>query len=251
MLKTLLFTLVLPFSIPAWSQEGKLNLPRLSGPVVDQAGMIQPEHERLLDQLIRAFHQGGKGQIQILTLPNLNGLAIEQASIEVVDLWKLGDQKRDDGVLILVAAQERRVRIEVGQGLEGVLPDALAKRIIEDVMLPVFRTGSPSQGIVVGAYQVMKTIDPAIEAQVDGAASGVMAPRKGKSIADKFEGLFFLLFIIFMIIANIFGPRRRRFYGGGHWGGGFGGGGWGGGSGGGGWSGGGGGFSGGGASGGW
>ena len=230
------------------SAKADLQIPPLTDPVIDQGQLINSKDEKILRNLILSFHERGKGQIQVLTLPNLGGLEIEQASIKIVDQWKLGDKKRDDGVLILVAAEERRVRIEVGQGLEGVLPDITAKRIIEDVMIPVFRQANPSQGILIGTFQVMKTIDPSFEEV--GASAPAFAPQSS-SLFDRYKGLFVLIFVLFMIFGNIFRPRRRSF-----WGGGFGGGGgWGsggfGGGGGSSWGGGGGGFSGGGASGSW
>ncbi len=247
----LLFSLIL-FGSTAMAAES-LQIPPLTSPVVDQARMMTAEDWATLDALIRDFHQLGHGQIQVLTLPNLAGLPIEQASIQIVDRWKLGDKKRDDGVLILVAAQERRMRIEVGQGLEGVLPDIKAKRIIEDVMVPIFRQGSPSKGILVGTFQVMKTIDPEFNPESVNTGLASDMDSQPESLTDRFPGLFILVFVVFMILMSFLRPRRRSFWGGyGGWGGGgFGGGGWGGGSSGGGWSGGGGGFSGGGASGSW
>ncbi len=242
------FSLSLLFLILSWGAHAELKVPSLSDPVMDQAGLISAKDQRFLRELILNFHSRQKGQIQVLTLKDLGGLPIEQASIQITDQWKLGNAQRDDGVLILVAAQERKIRIEVGQGLEGVLPDIKAKRIISDVMAPLFRQASPSQGILLGTYQVMKTIDPEFESGSD-LGGGTYAQKK-QSLGERFEGLFILLFVILMILSNIFRPRRS-FWGGrsmGGWGGGGFGGGFGGG---GGWSGGGGGFSGGGASGDW
>lgn len=226
----------------------QFQVPTLTDPVMDLGEMMTAKDERLLRNLILSFHERGKGQVQVLTVKNLNGIPIEQASIQIVDQWKLGNDKRDDGVLILVAAEERRVRIEVGQGLEGQITDLEAKRIIEDVMLPVFRQATPSQGIVIGAFQVMRSIDPQFEQTTSGEPA---FQPKAQSLFEKYEGFFFLIFIAFMILSNLFRPRRRGLFwlGGGGFGGGWGGGGFGGG--GGGWGGGGGGFSGGGASGGW
>lgn len=245
MLKKVLVLFTLIFSLGSAAQ---LQIPALTDPVIDQAGLLTGEDRQVLRQLIFDFHNRGKAQLQILTLQNLGGLPIEQASIQILDRWKLGNQKRDDGVLILVAAQEHRMRIEVGQGLEGVLPDIKAKRIIEDTMVPLFRKASPSQGIVAGTLEVIRTIDPEYSPSVDVPASS--GSDGGDGGGNRYEGLFILIFVIIMILGNLFRPRRRTFWGGGGWGGGWGGGGFGGGSGGG-WGGGGGGFSGGGASGSW
>ena len=231
-------------------------VPPLTGPVVDEASVMSGKDERTLRDLLYLFKKNHQAQVQVLTVRNLGGVSIEQAAIQVVDQWKLGDKVRDDGILILIAAEERKIRIEVGQGLEGLIPDVTAKRIVSDVMVPIFRQSSPSQGIVVGTYQVLLAIDPDFKA-MESATPESFDPDS-RTVFQKYEGLFILIFIAFFFIMNLFGPRGpggrlRRGLGG--WGGagmmgGFGGG-FGGRGGGGGWSGGGGGFSGGGASGNW
>lgn len=235
------------------TSQAQFLVPELRGPVVDEANMMTGKDERTLRDLLYLFRKNHQAQIQVLTVHNLSGVSIEQAAIQVVDQWKLGDKQRDDGVLILVAKQERKIRIEVGQGLEGLLPDVVTKRIISDVMVPVFRQSSPSQGIVVGAYQVLLAIDPNFKAME--AAHPESFEPDSRSLFQKYEGIFILLFIGFIFLLNLFGPRgpRGRFRRGvGGWGGAGGLGGFGmGGGGSGGWSGGGGGFSGGGASGSW
>lgn len=236
-------------SSAVWAE---LQIPAMTGPVVDQAGMISAQDERNIEQILFQFKKQNQAQVQVLTMKDLGGETIEKAAIEIVEKWQLGDQVRDDGILILVAAKERQIRIEVGQGLEGIIPDAVAKRIISDVMVPSFREISPSQGILLGTLQVLKIIEPEM-ALFKGSEMGKFEQRK-KSLWKKYEGIFFLIFIGFFFISNLLSPRSgrgiRRGMGG--WGpGGMGGFGGRGGFGGGGWSGGGGGFSGGGASGGW
>jgi uncharacterized protein len=229
-------------------------VPELTSPVVDEANIITGKDERALRDLLYLFKKNHQAQVQILTVRNLGGASIEQAAIQVVDQWKIGDKLRDDGLLILVAAEERKIRIEVGQGLEGIIPDVVAKRIVSDIMIPVFRQSSASQGIVVGTYQILLAIDPNFKSMEAGSPESF--DPDSRTIFQKYEGLFILIFIAFFFILNIFGPRGpsgrlRRGLGG--WGGAGMGGGFGGGfgGGGGGWSGGGGGFSGGGASGNW
>lgn len=224
-------------------------VPTLTSPVEDLADMMTSQDEKSLRQLIREFKSQNKAQFQVLTVPTLHGLTIEQAALQVVDQWKVGDTQRDDGVLFLIAAKERKIRIEVGQGLEGILTDIATKRIIEDVMVPVFRQASPSEGILVGVYQGMKLVDPKFHASGSSQDeyAPVQAPVKVREIV-----IFLIVFILFLIFSRFTGGgggrrlRRGGFIGG--MGGGFGGGGFGGG---GGWSGGGGGFSGGGSSGSW
>lgn len=230
-------------SIQAWAFE----VPQLTGPVMDLAQIIDERDERLLDQLLRQSNAVGVAQVQVLTLKSLGGLTIEDASIRIVDKWKLGSAKEDNGVLFLVAIDERKMRIEVGQGLEGVLPDLYAKRIITDMALPFFREGNPSQGVIAGVSGILARVDP------DNKILNTPTRRKASSVSLlKFIVMFFV--VILVLLSRLFGRRsfstlsRTHYWGGGGFGG-FGG--RGGGFGGGGWSGGGGGFSGGGASGGW
>jgi uncharacterized protein len=229
------------------SARAEFKVPPLTGPVVDNGELITAHDENLLNSLIRQFQQTHQVQLQILTVSSLEGESIEQASIQVTDAWKLGDKKRDDGLLIFVAADERKIRIEVGQGLEGVIPDAIAHRVIADVMVPLFRQGNSSQAIVLGSYQLMKIIDH----DFSGDETLQKYNPDHRTLFERYEGLFVLLFVLLILFLNMLTPRSGRYRGGGGWwmggGGGWGGGGFGGG----GWSGGGGGFSGGGASGGW
>ncbi len=217
------------------------DVPTLTGPVVDQANVISPSDQAYLDRLIRRVYETSGVQLQVLTVASLNGEPIEQASIQVTDKWRIGKKGEDKGVLLMLSTGDHRVRIEVGRGLEGDLPDIDAVRIIRNVIIPNFQDNDYSHGIVAGVQTIASIVAPET-----GAAPQT---HKRKLKGDDFVAVLFILFILFSIIVNSFG-RRRGFGGGGFWGGGFGGGGFGGG-GGGGWSGGGGGFAGGGASGDW
>lgn len=226
------------------------QVPAQRGPVMDLANMMRVQDERTLDQVLRDLYQSEKIQIQVLTVQSLESTPIEQAALKVADSYRLGTQKEDKGLLILVAKAERKIRIEVGQGLEGDIPDAIAKRIISDVMTPLFRAGRASEGIVSAVAVVIERAAPGFAARATGLSEA--APKK------KLGGNA-LVFILFLMIFGLQLASRvlgfGRFGGRGGFGGSYGGGGtgWGsrGGFGGGGWSGGGGGFSGGGASGGW
>lgn len=241
LLSTLLFVLISSLGFLA---QAEFKIPALTGPVIDEVGYLTRSDRQELMQLLYDFNRRGKAQMQVMILPDLQGLTIEQASIEIVDKLKLGDEKKDNGVLLLVSAQERALRIEVGQGLEGAIPDITAKRIISDQMIPLFRAKRFSSGIVVGVHEVLRLADKefADENKLEESSSGGNIPF----------GVIILLLIIISVLGRFGGGRGRHLRGGGPWGGGYGGGGWGsGGGGGGGWSGGGGGFSGGGASGNW
>lgn len=246
---------MLGFSSAVRAQE--FQIPALTGPVIDQVGVIDPGTRQDLEQLIRRFHEKGRAQLQVVVISSLGGLPIEQASIQMTDQYKLGSAKQDNGILFLIAPNEKKMRLEVGQGLEGDLPDIKAKRITSDVVKPFFKANRYAEGIRAGVYAIVATLDPEALGDAakdwrgeDGKGNLVFEDEgMGQTLGKKIEIIFFIILLIAFFIQSLFRPRfgRSRYYGG--WGGGgFGGGGFGGGSGGSSWGGGGGGFSGGGSS---
>jgi len=248
--------LLVVFAVVTAHAADDFEVPKLTGAVVDRADLLMPMTRQRLEGALRELQQKGGTQLAVLTLPNLSGLTIEQVSIRVADAWKLGGEEADNGVLLLVARDERKVRIEVGQGLEGDLPDAYAKRIIDEAITPLFKSGDFDGGVTVGVYQIAKVTNPAVNLlpQLEGS---LRARRTTRTRGSPGQGLLFLLLGVPMLLMRglgmgRFGGRRSAYYlGAGMLGaglgsrGGFGGGGFGG------FGGGGGGFSGGGASGGW
>jgi uncharacterized protein len=234
---------------------GALNaIPPLTGPVVDTAGLLDAGARQRLAGLARSARarENGEGvQLQYLVVPGLEGEAIEDYSIRVAEAWKLGTKGKDNGLLVTVAVRDRAYRIEVGGGLEGEIPDALARRIGDQILRPAFRAGRFGEGLYDAGAQLLTLAGVAPESVAQHARG---RPR-GVTGFPTGIGTLFALFLVIWIVGSVmrgFGPRRRRhlWLGGGPWGGGWGGGG-GGFGGGGSWSGGGGGFSGGGASGRW
>lgn len=219
--------------------EAKFKVPQLTGPVMDEVGLLTPEHKALIEQMLQTYNQRGIAQVQVFIPASLQGLPIEQASIEITDQWKLGTKTQDNGLLFLVAPNEKKMRIEVGQGLEGVMPDVYAKRIEEDIVVPYFKKGQLSEGVYQGVKGIFAVLD----------GEGLQTVAQPQATGHKKISLPFWVIIPLWILIIFFGRMggsRRRFrngmwIGGGGFGGGFGGGG-------GGWSGGGGGFSGGGSS---
>ncbi len=219
------------------------EFPRLSGRVVDAAGILSPTTERTLTEMLAAYQRDSGGtQVVVATVPSLGGRAIEEYGYRLGRHWGIGQAGEDTGALLIVAPAERQVRIEVGYGLEGQLTDAVSWDIIQGRVLPAFRQGNYDAGVIAGTRAIIEVLGGSYE--MSGAGTGEDERRRLPAIV-------FWIFVAFIILSS-FGGRGRGglgqaliigsvLSGGGR--GGFGGGG--------GFSGGGGSFGGGGASGGW
>ena len=225
------------------------QFPALTGPVVDEAGVLDVQNSSALDAALRDFQKRTGHQFVVVTLKDLQGYEIADYGYQLGRYWKIGDAKRDDGVLLIVAPQERKLRIEVGYGLEGVLPDAMAHHIIKRIMLPHMRQGDMQGGILAGAQAIMQQL--AVDAETAQKNIAAVTQNDAQQVDPVQALIFFAAFALFMFFAAR-SRRRAILWGGGLGGyGGWGGGGFGGGGFGGGGFGGGGSFGGGGASGGW
>ncbi len=268
------------FGLTACAQ---VAVPDLSRRVTDQTATLTAQQIAELDTQLAALEARKGSQIAVLIVPTLDGEDIAQFGIRVADKWKIGRTKVDDGVILVVAKNDRKLRIEVGYGLEGAIPDAIAKRVIAEIITPYFKAGDYSGGIAAGVGQLIKLIDgeplpaPTRTNQTDTSGDSLLpfmvmgfvvgsflAPMLGRGTASGVAGLgtaglaWLTSGVLFtsllmgggvLLAVLLMGAIGRG--GGGGWGsGGFGGGGFGGG-GGGSWGGGGGGFGGGGASGSW
>ena len=215
--------------------------PPLSGRVVDEAALMSRKQAHQLTQQLAAFEKRSGIQLVVVSIDSLDGETIEEYGYQLGRHWGIGQKGKNNGVLLLIAQDERKVRIEVGYGLEGALPDAIAANIIQTRILPAFKRGDMVAGVVAGSQSTMK------------APAGEYQPvEQPKSDSDGGPWLFILVVIAMIVLHNLRGGgggpggRRRAAY----MAGGFGSGAFGGRSGGG-FSGGGGSFGGGGASGGW
>lgn len=132
-----------------------LNVPKLTGYVNDYANMISPSAKAELERGIRAFEQSDSTQIVILTIPSLEGEAIEDFNIKVAESWKIGQKGKDNGVIVVVARQEKKIRVEVGRGLEGKLTDLMSGRIIDLVIKPRFKRGDFDGGFLAGVSSLI------------------------------------------------------------------------------------------------
>ena len=261
-------------------------VPPLSGRVVDETETLTAEQKRSLEAKLQAFEQRKGSQIAVMITGTTFPEPIESFSIRVADAWKIGRKGVSDGVLVVVAKSDRTMRLEVGYGLEGAIPDAVARRLIDEVFIPGFREGKFYEGLEAGVDRLIKVIDgePLSEVSQTPAGRGdprslesyfvlfivatlaiggvlrrLLGPLPGALVVGAGIGLLAWLIVVPLLVAllvavvaffvTLLGGGGGRFGGGGLGGGGFGGGGFGGG--GGGFSGGGGGFGGGGASGRW
>lgn len=136
------------FFVITFSSSFALTVPELTGPVVDQANLLSVEQYNLLDSRLRAISDESSTQIAVLTIPSLEGVDLEVYSMQVADEWKIGSKEKDDGVILLVAFKEKKIRIETGYGVEGSLTDAKSGLIIRSVMAPKFQQGEYGQGII-------------------------------------------------------------------------------------------------------
>ena len=234
-----------------------VEIPMLpAAPVVDLAGIIDNDAESKLNRYLRELETKTGAQMAILTLDSLEGQALEELSITIAhDRWKLGQKGKDNGVLVVVALNDKKYRIEIGYGLESLLPDSLVGGIGRQYLVPAFKKGDYSTGIYAAAVVMANEIarDAGVEITGLPAVKKAYPANKRNKSPGVIGKIFSLLFFVIMVIVFIKNPRLFLTYllissmggRGGHWGGsggGFGGGGFGGG---------GGGFGGGGASGGW
>lgn len=132
-----------------------LDAPPLQGRINDQAGMLSQETKLQLEQKLATFERDTSNQVAVLTVPSLQGDNIDTFSIRVADAWKLGQKGKDNGVLLILAQAEHKIRIEVGMGLQGVLPDITAGRIIRETMAPYLKAGNFDQGITAAVDSII------------------------------------------------------------------------------------------------
>ena len=181
----------------AWADE--VAVPPLKARVTDLTNTLDPGQRAALEQRLAAFETAKGSQIAVLIVPTTQPEAIEQYSIRVAEAWKLGRKGVDDGALLLVARNDRKLRLEVGRGLEGAVPDAVAKRITADIMAPYFRKGDFYGGITAGVERLIKVIEgePLPEPKAKSRASG-----------GRFENIEFLLIVGFVMVFVVGGFVR-------------------------------------------
>jgi uncharacterized protein len=179
----------------AWA----LDAPPYAGRVTDLAGMMSPATRQALDAHLAELEKTDSTQVAVLTVPSLEGDSIEAFSMRVAEAWKVGQKDTDNGALLVVSKEDRKVRIEVGYGLEGVLTDILAGQIVDNVITPRFKAGDFDGGFAAGVA--------AISGAVRGEYVATRAPgKRGKSGVLPLIVLPMLLIIFF---TEVFGRGKR------------------------------------------
>jgi len=148
--------LLLLLALPAWAQ---VAVPQLTARVTDLTGTLTKEQTASLEQMLQSFEARKGSQIALLMVPTTEPEAIEQYALRVAERWKIGRKNVDDGAILVVAKNDRALRIEVGYGLEGALNDATASRIIREAIAPRFREGDFYGGINAGVDRMIRVID--------------------------------------------------------------------------------------------
>jgi uncharacterized protein len=179
-------------------------IPALQTRVTDLTQTLTPDQQSQLEAKLKAFELEKGSQIAVLIVPSTKPEEIEQYSIRVVDAWKLGREKQDDGILILVAKNDHKMRIEVGQGLEGAIPDLIAKRVVSEIMSPSFKQGDFYGGINSATDKLM------------GLVSGEkLAPPQSPAnhVNMSFENSLALFVVICMMLGAFLSSVLGRFLG--------------------------------------
>jgi len=154
--RVILLAFLLGWISPALAE---VAVPPLTGRVVDQTGTLSSGDIALLTQTLKDLETRKGSQIAVLIVPTTDGEAIEQFSIRVAEAWKIGRKKVDDGALLVIAKNDRHLRIEVGYGLEGALTDVTTKRIIDEDITPRFKAGDFAGGVTAGIDRMIRVID--------------------------------------------------------------------------------------------
>lgn len=167
---------------------GALDVPVLKGRVNDYASVLSPETENKLEETLATLESSDSTQIVVLTIPSLEGEVLEQFSIKVAEEWKIGQKNKDNGAILLISKNDRKIRIEVGRGLEGKLTDLLSGRIIQYEIVPKFREGDFNGGIEAG----VNAIASVVHGEYTSSGSDARPQKKG---GNPFFSLIIFLFV--------------------------------------------------------
>lgn len=190
----------------AWAQD----FPPLTARVVDAANVIPADVEARLEGKLAALENQSQRQFVVVTIPDLQGYEISDFGYQLGRQWGIGDKERNDGALLIVAPRERKVRIEVGYGLEGILTDGLSSLIVQQAIVPRFKAGDMPGGIEAGADAVIQQLTLPEEEARKIAAQAKPASQNDKDWVGGFVWFFFLLFFILPLFARMAGRGGMR-----------------------------------------
>ncbi len=174
------------------------EVPFLSGRVNDTADLIPADTEQRIDEKLAALEEATGAQVAVLTIASLEGEVLEEYSLKVAETWQLGRAEQDDGLLMLIARDDRKMRLEVGYGLEGNLTDAQAGRILNNILRPAFRDGDFGGGIEAGVDAVIGTL------QGEDVIPPDPKPSRANDISDAPIVFKFLFLSIFLLVVGSF-----------------------------------------------
>jgi uncharacterized protein len=182
----------------------QIAVPALAGRVTDQTGTLTAEQQAALERTLAAFEARKGTQLAILMLSSTAPEAIEPFSLRVAEQWKLGRKKVDDGAIVVVAKDDRTIRIEVGYGLEGALPDVTSKRIIEETILPRFKQGDYFGGLQAGVEKIIQVAD-----------GEPLPPAASRSAGgnESLQGYAPVLFVVALVVGGVLRKMLGRFPG--------------------------------------
>jgi uncharacterized protein len=207
MLHRLTAALVATIAILATATAFALTFPQLTGRVVDEAGVIDAATRQAITDKLAAVEAKSGDQIVVVTLKSLQDTSIEDFGYQLGRAWGIGEKAKNNGALLIVAPNERKVRIEVGYGLEGALTDAVTRLIIQNAILPRFRVGDFAGGISRGVDDIIQVVSGDAEEFQRRAAQ---RPDKAPQGVDAATVIFviFMLVVVFMMLRNAQGGRR-------------------------------------------
>ncbi len=198
------------------------------GYVNDYAQLITPSDQATINRLLGELEQKTTAQVAVVTVLSVQPETIEGYAVKLFEKWGIGKKGKDNGVLFLISSKDRRVRIETGYGLEGALPDVLCHKIIENLVVPAFKTGEYSKGITSGVQAIVGLVAKEYHVQITGQEEQNFDSNQSDSSGWQLGSLF-TLFIFFLIFGRIYplmyGRGGGYWYSGGRYSGGFGGGG--------------------------
>lgn len=205
-----LLALLLLAPLPALADP---TFPKLTGRVVDDAHLLSPEQEAQLTQLSREIQQASSRQFYIATIPDLQGYDIADYGYQLGRAWGIGQKGANNGIILIVAPNERKVRIEVGYGLEPIMTDALSNQIITQTIVPKFKAGDMAGGVVAGAQAIGAQMQQPLEAAEQQAKAAQDAAAKAKRQRQHGGGLPIGLLFWFVVAVVVLVPMLARFGG--------------------------------------